>query len=228
MDPDTVQNFIDAGFSLGFHGHQHRPQFLDTRFRHGPNRKISVISAGTLCGDSAFRFGRSYNIIELDISKFCGRLHPREMQNDNLQMPIWGPSARCPNQNTYFDFDFDPPLKPFVDRAPNTVLLNEATKSHDKGEYRAAAEMLEPIFESDTLARRLLLRCLQRLNDRPAIIKSFDPPDGPEETIALMDALWQEDKPGRLKALIDSEAVIKSKDASVTEMRNKYVARTKR
>lgn len=35
MDPDLIQNLIDRGFSLGFHGHQHRPQFLDTRFRHG-------------------------------------------------------------------------------------------------------------------------------------------------------------------------------------------------
>src|SRR6266704_1127518 len=35
MDPDLIQNLIDRGFSLGFHGHQHRPQFLDTRFRYG-------------------------------------------------------------------------------------------------------------------------------------------------------------------------------------------------
>src|SRR5258707_4560057 len=27
MDPDILQNFIDRGLSLGFHGHQHRPQF---------------------------------------------------------------------------------------------------------------------------------------------------------------------------------------------------------
>src|SRR5207244_2460691 len=32
MDPDLIQNLIDRGFSLGFHGHQHHPQFLDTRF----------------------------------------------------------------------------------------------------------------------------------------------------------------------------------------------------
>ena len=28
MDPDLLQNLIDRGFSLGFHGHQHRSQFL--------------------------------------------------------------------------------------------------------------------------------------------------------------------------------------------------------
>ena len=48
MDADIVQNLIDREFSLGFHGHQHKPEFLDTRFRHGPDRRITVISAGTL------------------------------------------------------------------------------------------------------------------------------------------------------------------------------------
>ena len=31
MDPDVLQNMIDRGLSLGFHGHQHRPQFLQQR-----------------------------------------------------------------------------------------------------------------------------------------------------------------------------------------------------
>jgi hypothetical protein len=46
MDPDILQNLIDRGFSLGFHGHQHRPQFLDTRFRHEGNRRITVKKRG--------------------------------------------------------------------------------------------------------------------------------------------------------------------------------------
>ena len=50
MDPDFIQNLIDRGFSLGLHGHLHRPQYLDTKFRHGIERKITVIGAGTLCG----------------------------------------------------------------------------------------------------------------------------------------------------------------------------------
>jgi len=66
IDPDLVQNLIDREFSLGFHGHQHRPQFLDTRFRHGLERRITIISAGTLCGSAPFRHGRAYNIVELD------------------------------------------------------------------------------------------------------------------------------------------------------------------
>ena len=228
MDPDTVQNFIDAGISLGFHGHQHRPQFLDTRFRHGPDRKIAVISAGTLCGDSAFRFGRSYNIVELHISEYWGRLHPREMQNDNLQMPIWGSNSRWADQKSYLEFYFDPPLKPFIPRTEETVKLTEAQRAYDRTDYETARGILAPIFKSNSLARRMLLRCLQQLNSTPEIIKAFDPPDGPEEIISLMDALWQEGKRDRLKGILKSELVGKCTDESVVELRRKYLARLER
>ena len=43
MDPDIVQNLIYRDFSLGLHGHQHKPEYLDYRFRHGSNRKITLI-----------------------------------------------------------------------------------------------------------------------------------------------------------------------------------------
>ncbi|HEB85728.1 MAG TPA: hypothetical protein ENI68_01740 [Gammaproteobacteria bacterium] len=126
MDPDIVQNLIDGGFSLGFHGHQHKPQFLDTRYRHGPDRHITVISAGTLCGGAAFQFCRAYNLIELDTGKRTGRLHLRGMQNDNLQMPIWGPRYLPQNSTSYLDFKFDPPPEPFVRLNSGETALIEA------------------------------------------------------------------------------------------------------
>ena len=66
MDASILQNLIDSGFSVGLHGHQHRPRCFDTRFNYGGNARLSVISAGTLCGSSSSRFGRAYNLIELD------------------------------------------------------------------------------------------------------------------------------------------------------------------
>lgn len=50
MDPDVLQFLIDSGFSIGFHGHQHKPQFIDERFKLGGESKITLVSAGTLCG----------------------------------------------------------------------------------------------------------------------------------------------------------------------------------
>src|SRR3989344_8880761 len=109
MNPGTLQNLIDSGFSLGFHGHQHRPQFRDTRFRYGSDQLITVISAGTLCGSASYRFGRAYNIIELNVATLTGRLHLREMQNDDLQCPIWGRRSLPAETAGFLAFNYDPP-----------------------------------------------------------------------------------------------------------------------
>lgn len=228
MDPDIVQNLIDGGYSLGFHGHQHKPQFLDTRFRHGPNRRITVISAGTLCGNGAFRFGRAYNLIELDIERKIGRLYIREMQNDNLRMPIWGPPSAPFSSTRHLDFEFDPPPKLFVDANHNTTLLTKAGQLYDKGEYREAVQLLLPIFTSEKLARPVILKCLTELSDWPKIIAIFDPPEGPGEAITLIEALWTENKREHLAKVLEMPMISKSTDPSLMEIRTKYVNRLKK
>ncbi|MEQ8689385.1 MAG: metallophosphoesterase [Pseudomonadales bacterium] len=225
MDPDVVQNFIDGGFSLGFHGHQHRPQYLDTRFRHGPDRRIQVISAGTLCGGAAFRFGRAYNIVEIDVEGRSGRLHVREMQNDNLQLPIWGVRALPPNRVGYLDFEFDDPPVPFTKPDRVTVELAKAQELFEDGSFQDAATILSALLNDDDLARPLLLQCYLRLGDHAAVTRTFDPPASPAEVIALMDALWDTGDRERLSNLLKTSFVSESEDVSISEMREKYLAR---
>ena len=49
MDADTLQPLIDTGFSIGLHGHQHKPQFIEERFLFGEARKVTIVGRGTLC-----------------------------------------------------------------------------------------------------------------------------------------------------------------------------------
>ena len=228
MDPELVQNLIDGGYSLGFHGHQHRPQYLDTRFRHGPDRRIIVISAGTICGSAAYRFGRAYNLVELDLEGRTGRLHVREMQNDNLRLPIWGPRSLASHSAEYLSFDFEPPPEPFVSGAKNTALLAQARQLYDSNQFNEARLILVPLSRLDKLARPLLLDCLIRLDDTSGIIDVLDPPESGAEAIALMDSLWIENRQGRLAELLDIPLVGESNDPSVVEMREKYAARLTR
>jgi len=225
MDPDFIQNLIDRGFSLGFHGHQHRPQFINTRFRYGVNRKITVISAGTLGSSTSFRYRRAYNVIELDTDNRTGRLHVRGMQNDNLSLPIWGQYVLPPNTNTYYDFEFDPPPEPVFHVNVITVALIEAQHYHDLGDYRKAADLLIPVASSDALARPVLLDCLVKLKDLPALITYFDPPTSDAEAIHVMDALWMEGRCDRLKEVLSIPKIAESTDPSVIEMRRKFIAR---
>ena len=226
MDPDLIQNLIDRGFSLGLHGHQHRPQYLDTRFRHGIERKITVISAGTLCGGPGFRHGRAYNVIELSIAERAGRLHVREMQNDNLSLPIWGRRALPPSTCPYYEFGYDPPL-PSSNLNNATTVLVEAQKLHMGGEYRKAADLLITVVQQEDLARQLLLDCLVRLKNTEALIEIFDPPASEAEAIHVMDALWDEGRQERLAEVIKVPPIAGSADPSVIEIRNKYNARLK-
>ncbi len=228
MDPGIIQNLIDNGFSLGFHGHQHRPQFLDTRFRYGGDRRITVISAGTLCGSASFRFGRAYNIIELDPAALTGRLHLREMQNDDLQRPIWGCRSLPPDTTNFLSFEYQPPPEPLTPSHSNTVVLLEAQMLYKGGNYRQAADALDSIAGKDDLARPLLLECLRKLRDAPKIIERFDPPAGPTEAICLMDALWEQGNRDRLQLLLTEPIVAASTDPSVIDMRKKYAARLKK
>jgi predicted MPP superfamily phosphohydrolase len=228
MDPGILQNLIDSGFSLGLHGHQHRPQFLDTRFRYGANRRITVISAGTLCGSASYRFGRAYNVIELDIPALTGRLHLREMQNDDLQRPIWGHRPPPEASGNFLDFKYDAPPEPPARPSEHTVALLQAQKLYDDAQYQEAADVLESLAGSDGLARRLLLDCLVQLRDKRRIIDRFDPPVSPTEAIHLMDALWADGQRDRLRSLLAEPFVRDSFDPSVIEQRKKYSARLKK
>lgn len=225
MDPEILQNLIDRGFSIGFHGHQHKPQFLDTRFRYQGKRRITVISAGTLCGDASFRFARAYNVIELDLESCTGVLHLREMQNDHLQLPIWGRRSLPPTTASRLDFQFDPPPEPLVQTRITTTELLKAQRLYDDGSFRAAAEILVGIASSEPLAKRLLLDCYGQLDDMSAIIKEFDPPTSATEAIYLIEALWREGQHEHLRQVLSESKIASSTDPSVIEMRDKYALR---
>ena len=227
MDPDLIQNLIDRGFSLGLHGHQHRPQHLDTRFRHGIERKITVISAGTLCGGPYFRHGRAYNVIELSTAERTGRLHVREMQNDNLSLPIWGCRPLPPNTYPYYEFGYDPPPPPPSTSNDATTVLIEAHNLHISGEYEKAAELLITVVQQEDLARQLLLDCLVKIKDTRHLLEIFDPPASEAEAIHVMDALWDDRRRERLSEVINMPLIAGSADPSVVAIRNKYSARLK-
>lgn len=225
MNSDIVQSLINGGFSFGFHGHQHKPQFRDIRFQHGSERRIIIISAGTLCGDAAFRHKRSYNIVELNILEGAGRLHVREMSNDNLSAPIWGMGTIPPSQSKYLDFKFDPPPQLFSKTGYDTISLSKAEKLYEHGEYRAAADILATL--TDDLARSLLLYCLTELGDTEKIITFFNPPKNSVETIALLDALWEQKDKQCIRKVLELPFITESADLSIIEIRNKYIARLK-
>lgn len=229
LDPDILQSMIDSGFSIGFHGHQHRPQFIEEKYQFGTQKRIVVISAGTLCaGPSEFPPGelRAYNILELDPEKLTSTLHQRRMQNQSYANIIWGRGHFSHSNSSYVTFQVQPP--PERDsKASDSHTLGEADNLIRRKEFEAAAAILRPMAGRHPLARKLLWECYVELDNVASIIAEFYPPSSPAEIVHMADMLWDYDR-ARLRSLLALDVVQSGVDKTVVEIRNKYNARLHR
>lgn len=230
VDPQILQVLIDDGFSIGFHGHQHRTQLIDERFAFGENRKITIISAGSLCaGPTGLPMGykRSYNIVEIDTNERKAKLHIRHMVNDLLSGPIWGTGHISSTSRGDIEFDLqDPPVR--VPGSLSASKIGEAEQLIRDKEFVRAASLLGPLASINLLARRLLLECYVELGNTEAISKEFFPPQAVAEIIYVADALWAERELAKLRELLSLDLVCESVDPSVAEIRLSYEERLKR
>jgi len=221
MDPEFIQPLIDAGVSLGFHGHQNISDCFDERYRLGPNsRKMTIISASTLCDDPKNLVPgvpRSYNIIEIDTKDWSGRLHQRQMVNYQFNMPTWGPGHFILTNSSFFDFKICPPLKTRPVQLDLQLALERADKCIGSQQWLEALAVLETIKE-DPIARTLLVRALEELGDRRRTIATLWPPLTNREAVTLGGAVLECGSQKEAADFIQLNFVSSSKDASVREI----------
>jgi hypothetical protein len=227
MDADVLQVMIDCGFSLGLHGHQHKPTFVDERFRFGTDRKITVIGAGTLCGGfHSLPHGqdRSYNLLELDLVESRATVHQRRMVNSTSGLPVWS-AGWFPEPNaSKVQFSIQPPA-----RAEITPLakLSQAEALLAVCDYGEARDILLPLASTNDIARRMLLECYTTLPYDSSLISCLYPPQSIDETLLLADAMWELGDKVRLDAMLRLSLVSNSDNRAILEMRTKYEARLK-
>ena len=226
MDTDFLQQLVNHGFSLGFHGHQHKPELIHEKYAFGGDRKVNALSASTLAGgERALAPGatRGYNRIVLDTDGWSVELHVRHMANHDFLNPIWG-KGRLPNQECCQTFLLQQPRP--VDQAEILSQdLPEAEKLLRKKQYIEAASILEPIAPHNDMAKRLLLVAMVNGNDRKGIVRCFPEPISSEEIIAVCDALWELNKRSELRALLSQPMVAEHGDPAVCEFRTKLLGR---
>jgi hypothetical protein len=227
LDSAVLQVFIDGEFSLCLHGHQHKAQFIDERFQFGSNRKITVISAGTLCaGPKALPPGhaRAYNLIEVDTSSLKARLHLRTMQNENFDQPIWAPGYFPSSMTSFVDFDVQPPHKSNHVKSTAVAAAEAFVRMR---QFADAIPLLKPLASENPVARRLLFECYVNLDRTKELSEEFYPPSADAEIIHLADALWAENKRDVLRDMLASELVCASSNPAVLEVIKKYKTRLK-
>jgi 3',5'-cyclic AMP phosphodiesterase CpdA len=224
LDAGFIQLLIDAGASLGFHGHQHLPECFDERFRLGNKpRKITIVSASTLCAEPknlSPGIPRSYNIAELDTGNWSGRVHQRQMVNKLMNLPVWGPGHFINNSNSYTDFEL---CKPLLIRSMQQALIR-AEKLLGNRLWREAFEELEKI-KGVALARPLLVKVLDELGDDRLTITTIWPPLSITEAVILGGAVLNGGTRDEAEAFVRLSLVTDELDASVRDISRRITER---
>ena len=221
LDANVLQILIDAGISLGFHGHQHRSTFLDQRFQLDERRRyISVVSAGTLCAaPSHLPPGepRSYNVLEIDSENYRGRLHQRKMSNADFSQPVWTAGTFSITQKSFIDFPICPPALARPPHLDTSILLGLAEERIRSGKPKEAISHLKTLTDNDT-ARTLLTEALTQIEDDRAAVEMLGLPRTETEAVLVGWALTRIGSEDQIQSFLQSGVVISSKDASVQDV----------
>lgn len=221
LDSQFLQLLIDAGVSLGFHGHQHLPECFDERYRIGPSpRKITIVSASTLCAEPRnLKPGvpRSYNIVELDTKEWTGRVHQRQMVNMLFNLPVWGPGHFTSSNNSCFDFKLCEPLSTRPPQLDVQITLDRADKHLGARQWSNALDVLEGVKDFQA-ARPFLARALTELGDSRRTITMLWPPLTIPEAVTIGGAILDGGTREEAEAFVRLPLVSSSTDASVQDI----------
>jgi hypothetical protein len=218
IDSSVLQNFIDAGISLAFHGHQHVMDCVDERYRVGPEpRKITVVSAGTLCaGPHHLAAGapRGFNVVEIDTDTWAGRLHQRHMVNRVYALPMWGPGQINATNASHLDFEICRPLLPRPAALVLDLALEQAAQLLGAHRWVEALEELRP-HRAAPLARPLLALAVSEVGDPRSAIDLLSPPETIAEAVVVGGAIVEAGTRAEAEAFLTLPLVAGSADASV-------------
>jgi len=233
MDSRCLKNLIEAGFSLGFHGHQHYTEVIEEYSSCLTGDKSYFISTGTLCG-SRYQLPsgkpRQYNIMQVDQAQLKALVHVREMKESNFELPIWGPGSLGAENRSSLSIQLQ---KSNIQIGRETAMssylkqISEAERLIGNRKYEQAIEFLKDLDDKNEIVRRLKLECYINVGDNKGIISLCYPPQNDPEIIYCLDALCEEGEVGKLENLLDCDKVKHSESKPIQEVRAKYSKRLK-
>lgn len=218
MDSSQLKNFIDAGVSLGFHGHQHKTEIIHEFSDVMSQKKIIVFSAGTLCaGPKELPVGnnRQYNIVEIywdDGSPALEvTLHTREKSDTSpLDNPIWKPGRIDSNLISFHTMRIDKPIAQNI----NAELLD--IEGLMKGAlWEDAIERLLNLDLDDTFVRKYLLECFVQSNNATKALVAFNEPRNDEELVLTLQSSIEVNDKDSMRRLVQIARNVGSTDPTV-------------
>lgn len=224
LDEGFVQLLIDAGVTIGFHGHRHRTDCFDQKNRLGDApRKMTVIAAGTLCAgpiNLSPGIPRGFNIVEIDTGAAKGRVHSRQMINQLQNLPIWGPGLYVDTNRSFLDFDLSPPVQTRPAALDVQLILERASDLFGQQKWREVVDLLEPIAQHAT-ARRFYVEALQELDDNALTVQRLQDPTSTAEATIVGAALLDSDFSNEVQRFLALEIVAFHSDPSLNEIKTR-------
>ncbi|OAV51465.1 hypothetical protein A6U98_01380 [Rhizobium sp. WYCCWR10014] len=221
LDAGFVQHLIDAGVTIGFHGHRHRTDCFDQKFRLGDApRQMTVIAAGTLCAGPANLspgIPRGYNVIEIETDAAAGRVHSRQMVNQLQNIPIWAAGRFLDARGSFLNFDLSPPVEKRPAALDVELVLERASDLLGQKKWKDVITELAPIAQNST-SRRLLVEALQHIDDSALTMEYLSQPENTNEAVMLGVALMQSTSADEVERFLRLEIVVNHSDASLKDV----------
>lgn len=227
MDSTRLKNFINSGIVIGFHGHQHKTEVINEYNDVIEQKKITVFSAGTLCGgpkELPTGSNRQYNLIELESSTendvIKVTLHVREKsESSSLDNPIWTPGRIDSNNVSYYAFEITNPYQIDI----STVLM-DIDNLMQKGDYDNAINCLMGMDLSNDFVRKFLIECILQTENHKLAIELFSKPLSHEEIIVVLNSATQLRNKSKIKEILDEISGTEISDPSTKLIINKAKA----
>jgi hypothetical protein len=92
LDPRQIKSLSSYGYTVGFHGHQHLSDIVESYVQFDNSRKLISVSAGTLCSARSHLptgFKRQYNLVNISYVKKECFVYSREMHGNMDDIPLW-------------------------------------------------------------------------------------------------------------------------------------------
>ena len=222
VSPSFLQILMETDIGLGMHGHQHSPECFEEKNRYGgEKRRITIISASTLCsGSHHLQSGipRSYNVIEIDKENQIGRVHQRAMMGEDIKHPTWGSGTFLQTQTPFVDFT---PVFPKDVRPSDldlNIMIGNAEKFISQQQWDDAISLLEQHREHE-VARVFLIKALENIDDNEKIVELISPPKTIPEVILVggaIERLWNKEL---AQIFLSYPIVHNSNDASIRQIK---------
>ncbi|MDR2407939.1 MAG: metallophosphoesterase [Bacteroidales bacterium] len=189
LDYRVLRSMIDKNIQIGLFGHQHECHIINEYKNVVDDKRILLLSSGTLYGDKiSLPSGsqRQYNVIEIlptDTEIHC-TIHIREDKSLQLYaIPSWS-NGRIEGTSisywstTLYRTKTDPEI------VLNSIIV-DAERSNDK---EKAIQSLIKLDTNNDFVRKILLEYLEETNNYRLIYQYFIEPRNNAEAIILMDA----------------------------------------